>query len=150
MHTIAESGVPAQQIEIELTESAAMDFSAETEQKLAALRAAGITLAIDDFGTGFSSLAYLEQLQANCLKIDRSFTNKLTESESGLRIVQTILALGQRLKMRVLAEGIEYQSQLNELKAMGCDEGQGYLLAKPMPLSALLQFPALQQRLSPT
>ncbi|MFN3709605.1 MAG: putative bifunctional diguanylate cyclase/phosphodiesterase [Alishewanella aestuarii] len=150
LQTIAESGVPAQQIEIELTESAAMDFSAETEQKLAALRAAGITLAIDDFGTGFSSLAYLEQLQANCLKIDRSFTNKLTESESGLRIVQTILTLGHRLQMRVLAEGIEYQSQLNELKAMGCDEGQGYLLAKPMPLAALLQFPALQQRLSPT
>lgn len=137
-------------LEIELTESAAMDFSADTEQKLAKLRAAGISLAIDDFGTGFSSLAYLEKLQANCLKIDKSFVDKIAESGSGSRIVQTVLALGHRLNMRVLAEGIEYENQLQELLAMGCDEGQGYLMAKPMTLKALVEWPPIKALLQPS
>lgn len=140
----------AEQLEIELTESAAMDFSADTEQKLAKLRAAGISLAIDDFGTGFSSLAYLEKLQANCLKIDKSFVDKIAESGSGSRIVQTILALGHRLNMRVLAEGIEYENQLQELLAMGCDEGQGYLMAKPMTIKALTDWPPIKALLQPS
>lgn len=144
---LADVNFNAAQLEIELTESAAMDFSADTEEKLRQLRAAGISLAIDDFGTGFSSLAYLEKLQANCLKIDKSFIDKITESDSGLRIVQTILALGQRLKMRVLAEGIEYENQLQELVAMGCDEGQGYLMAKPMMLNNLLEWPPIKAQL---
>lgn len=134
----------AEHLEIELTESAAMDFSADTERKLEKLRAAGISLAIDDFGTGFSSLAYLEKLQANCLKIDKSFVDKIAESGSGLRIVQTVLALGHRLNMRVLAEGIEYDNQLQALISMGCDEGQGYLMAKPMPIKALAEWPPIK------
>lgn len=134
----------AEHLEIELTESAAMDFSADTERKLEKLRAAGISLAIDDFGTGFSSLAYLEKLQANCLKIDKSFVDKIAESGSGLRIVQTVLALGHRLNMRVLAEGIEYDNQLHALISMGCDEGQGYLMAKPMPIKALAEWPPIK------
>lgn len=134
---LAETKVAAKHLEIELTESAAMDFSADTEQKLGTLRDAGISLAIDDFGTGFSSLAYLEKLKAHCLKIDKSFVDKMAESGSGSRIVQTILALGHRLNMRVLAEGIECNRQLQELITMGCDEGQGYLLAKPMRMTIL-------------
>lgn len=147
---LAEFNFKAEHLEIELTESAAMDFSADTEQKLAKLRAAGISLAIDDFGTGFSSLAYLEKLQANCLKIDKSFVDKIAESGSGLRIVQTVLALGHRLNMRVLAEGIEYENQLQELIAMGCDEGQGYLMAKPMTIKALADWPPLKALLQPS
>lgn len=137
---LSEARVEPKYLEIELTESAAMDFSTDTERKLTKLREAGISLAIDDFGTGFSSLAYLEKLQANCLKIDKSFVDKITESGSGLRIVQTVLALGHRLNMRVLAEGIEYNSQLQELIAMGCDQGQGYLMAKPMKQALLLDW----------
>ena len=147
---LAEFNFNAEHLEIELTESAAMDFSADTEQKLQKLRVAGISLAIDDFGTGFSSLAYLEKLQANCLKIDKSFVDKIAESGSGLRIVQTVLALGHRLNMRVLAEGIEYENQLQELIAMGCDEGQGYLMAKPMTIKALADWPPIKALLQPS
>jgi len=144
---LAETGFPAKHLEIELTESATMDFSADTEFKLAKLREAGIALAIDDFGTGFSSLAYLEKLQANCLKIDKSFVDNIAETGSGLRIVQTILALGHKLTMRVLAEGIEHPQQLAALIEMGCDEGQGYLLAKPMKMQVLLEWPPIKQLL---
>lgn len=147
---LAEFNFNAEHLEIELTESAAMDFSADTEQKLQKLRVAGISLAIDDFGTGFSSLAYLEKLQANCLKIDKSFVDKIAESGSGLRIVQTVLALGHRLNMRVLAEGIEHDHQLQELIAMGCDEGQGYLMAKPMTIKALAEWPPIKALLQPS
>ncbi|WP_417585541.1 EAL domain-containing protein [Nitrincola sp.] len=135
-----EQGLEGQHLDLEITESVSMSYAEETIQKFNALRAMGVTISIDDFGTGFSSLSYLERLHVDCLKIDRSFVDKLTTSTSGYRIAQTILTLGQRLNMRVLAEGIETDAQLNELIKLNCDEGQGYLIARPMKMDALQEW----------
>lgn len=137
---LAEQGLEGQHLDLEITESVSMSYAEETVEKFNALRELGITISIDDFGTGFSSLSYLEKLHADCLKIDRSFVDKLTTSASGYRIAQTILTLGQRLNMRVLAEGIETDAQLNELLKLNCDAGQGYLIARPMKLNALNEW----------
>jgi len=98
---------------------------------LEAIRARGVSIAIDDFGTGFSSLSYLHRLPANRLKIDRSFIHTLEHAQSG-RIAEMIVPLGHQLGMKVLAEGVETASQRDRLRALGCDEMQGYLLARPM------------------
>ncbi|WP_052063882.1 putative bifunctional diguanylate cyclase/phosphodiesterase [Nitrincola sp. A-D6] len=132
-----EQGLEGQHLDLEITESVSMSYADEMIDKFKALREMGITISIDDFGTGFSSLSYLERLHVDCLKIDRSFIDKLTTSTSGYRIAQTILTLGQRLNMRVLAEGIETDAQLNELIKLNCDQGQGYLIARPMKIDAL-------------
>lgn len=138
-----EQGLEGQHLDLEITESVSMSYAEETIEKFNALRALGVTISIDDFGTGFSSLSYLERLHVDCLKIDRSFVDKLTTSTSGYRIAQTILTLGQRLNMRVLAEGIETDAQLNELVKLNCDEGQGYLIARPMKIDALHEWIAV-------
>ena len=105
-----------------------------------ALKKRGIALAIDDFGTGFSSLAYLDQLPADRIKIDRSFVTALETGQRGARIAEMVIPLGRKLGMKVLAEGIENTWQAERLKELGCDEGQGYLYAKPMPLPDVLQW----------
>lgn len=132
--------IGGQNLDLEITESVGVLGSVEVEDKFAYLKKLGVTLSIDDFGTGFSSLSYLEKLSADRLKIDRSFVAKLDSSCSGQRIVQMIIGLGHRLNLQVLAEGIENNSQLEELKALGCHEGQGYLIARPMPLDALVDW----------
>ncbi len=134
------SGIEGRSLDLEITESVGILGSTDVESKFAHLKKLGITLSIDDFGTGFSSLSYLEKLSADRLKIDRSFVAKLDASGSGQRIAQMIIGLGHRLNLQVLAEGIETTSQLEELKALGCHEGQGYLIARPMPLDALLKW----------
>ncbi|WP_160169818.1 EAL domain-containing response regulator [Marinospirillum insulare] len=137
---LKNSGVSGQNLDLEITESVGVLGSLEVENKFTYLKQLGVTLSIDDFGTGFSSLSYLEKLSADRLKIDRSFVAKLDASDSGQRIVQMIIGLGQRLNLQVLAEGIETNSQLEELKALGCHEGQGYLIARPLALDALLEW----------
>lgn len=133
-------GIAGHSLDLEITESVGILGSAEVETKFAHLKQLGVTLSIDDFGTGFSSLSYLEKLSADRLKIDRSFVAKLDASGTGQRIVQMIISLGHRLNLQVLAEGIETTSQLEELRALGCHEGQGYLIARPMPLDSLLEW----------
>lgn len=137
---LKRSGINGHSLDLEITESVGILGSTDVENKFAYLKTLGITLSIDDFGTGFSSLSYLEKLSADRLKIDRSFVAKLDASGSGQRIAQMIIGLGHRLNLQVLAEGIETTSQLEELKALGCHEGQGYLIARPMPLDALLKW----------
>jgi EAL domain-containing protein (putative c-di-GMP-specific phosphodiesterase class I) len=97
----------------------------------------GVQLSIDDFGTGYSSLSYLHRLPVDTLKIDRSFVNSVGENGEDSEILQTIVSLAKNLKMRVIAEGIETESQLNILKNLGCDYGQGYLMSKPLPKDAM-------------
>lgn len=137
---LSAKNIDGSNLDLEITESVGILGSAEVEEKFAKLKKQGVTLSIDDFGTGFSSLSYLEKLSADRLKIDGSFIAKLDTSDSGQRIAHMIINLGHRLNLQVLAEGIETPSQLEELKALGCHEGQGYLIARPMPFPALLEW----------
>lgn len=136
-HTLQETGVAPGAIELEITESMAADDLTLIQQRLQDIRALGLSVAIDDFGTGFSSLSVLRHLQAQRLKIDRSF---IAEIEHDSRIARMVVQLGQLLGMQVIAEGVETQAQHAMLQAMGCDEGQGWLFAHPMEEGALLTW----------
>lgn len=123
----------AEALEIEVTETVIMQDITHTIARLYAIRELGVSIAIDDFGTGYSSLSYLAKLPVNTLKIDRSFINEMTVSSAGLALVSTIINLARSLKLKVVAEGVETQEQSNLLTLLGCDELQGFLIAKPMP-----------------
>lgn len=137
---LAEAGPVASQLELEITESVAMFGQADVEEKLNALRARGVAVVIDDFGTGFSSLSYLDRLPASCLKIDRTFINALDSGKPGERIAEMVIELGRRLDMRVLAEGVETLAQADRLRALGCQEAQGWLYGRPMAMEELLTW----------
>ena len=102
---------------------------------LQAIRALGISIAIDDFGTGFSSLSYLSKLPVDTLKIDRSFVIDMTSGPQGLALVSTIIGLAHALKLKVVAEGVETEEQSRLLRLLNCDEMQGYLFSKPLPVA---------------
>ncbi|HRJ24443.1 MAG TPA: EAL domain-containing protein [Thauera sp.] len=137
---LQESGVAPGLLELEITESVAVMGMARVSALLAEVKALGVEIAIDDFGTGFSSLSYLDQLPVDRLKIDRSFIALLDSCRPGARIAEMIVPLGHCLGIAVLAEGVETERQAERLRAMGCNEAQGYLYARPMPLDALLQW----------
>ncbi|MFG6439147.1 putative bifunctional diguanylate cyclase/phosphodiesterase [Roseateles sp. LKC17W] len=134
---LADSGLPAQVLELEITESLAVTGEAQLLDTLHALKGLGVSLAIDDFGTGYSSLSYLDRMPVDRVKIDRSFTRGLRGDGRSNRIAELMVSIGHHLDMRVLAEGIETPEQAQALAALGCDEGQGYLRARPMPLVEL-------------
>jgi EAL domain-containing protein (putative c-di-GMP-specific phosphodiesterase class I) len=120
-------------LKLEFTESTAMENAEHTINLLEQLKRIGVQLSIDDFGTGYSSLSYLHRLPFDTLKIDKSFVCAVGENGENSEVLQTIISLAKNLKMRVIAEGIETQSQLNLLRYLGCDYGQGFLIAKPQP-----------------
>jgi len=120
-------------LKLEITESTAMENAERSADILNRLKELGVQLSIDDFGTGFSSLSQLHRLPFDTLKIDRSFVNEVGENGENSEILQTIISLAKNLKMKVIAEGIETEDQLALLRNLGCEYGQGYLLAKPMP-----------------
>jgi EAL domain-containing protein (putative c-di-GMP-specific phosphodiesterase class I) len=134
------SGVPPSALELELTETVVMKNCERAAERLAQLRALGISSAIDDFGTGYSSLKYLQHLPIDTLKIDQSFVRNLdplSDGESGNgAIVRAIVTLAQQLGLRVVAEGVETNEELELLRRLGCDLVQGYLFAKPMRVEA--------------
>jgi len=99
---------------------------------LARLRALGVLLSIDDFGTGYSSLSYLNRFPLNILKIDRSFISSMNQTEENLQIVKTIVTLAGNLGMEVIAEGVETEEQLNQLRLLKCQYAQGFLFSEPM------------------
>ncbi|MBQ0132091.1 MAG: EAL domain-containing protein, partial [Comamonas sp.] len=119
------------------------------QRALQQLRKIGVCLSIDDFGTGYSSLSYLRQLQAQQLKIDRSFTQDVTSSEAARAVVQTVVHLAHALGLRVVAEGVENAAQRDVLHAMHCDEFQGYFFARPMSPEHLWQWLQDQQVADP-
>ena len=127
----------ARQLELEVTESLFLHNPAAAKAAFMQLKEAGLTLALDDFGTGYSSLSYLQALPFDVLKIDQRFVAQLrpqdTKSEA---LVATIIALGRNFGMTVLAEGVETEEQASKLVALGCQQLQGYLLGRPMPLEA--------------
>jgi EAL domain-containing protein (putative c-di-GMP-specific phosphodiesterase class I) len=101
------------------------------------LRAMGVDIHIDDFGTGYSSLSYLQSLPIDALKIDRSFINKLTVQGNNQEIITSIISLAKSLNFEVIAEGVETDHQLDQIKEMNCQFGQGFLIARPMPPAAI-------------
>jgi EAL domain-containing protein (putative c-di-GMP-specific phosphodiesterase class I) len=121
-------------LELEITESLIMEDVKHSIATLKAIRAMGVTIAIDDFGTGFSSLSYLARLPVDSLKIDRSFVIGMTVGPQGLALVSTIINLAHSLKLKVVAEGVETQEQSRLLRLLDCDEMQGYLFSKPLPV----------------
>jgi EAL domain-containing protein (putative c-di-GMP-specific phosphodiesterase class I) len=118
-------------LKLEITESAAMENPDHTVNMLTSLKDLGVQLSIDDFGTGYSSLSHLHKLPFDTLKIDRSFVSGVGANGEGSEILQTIISLAKNLRMRVVAEGIETEAQLRVLQNLGCELGQGYLMAKP-------------------
>jgi diguanylate cyclase (GGDEF)-like protein len=130
---MAETGIGASRVVLEVTEGVLIDNPQEAQARLEALRALGVRLALDDFGTGYSSLNYLQKFPFDRLKIDRSFVASLGTSGNTGAIIQSIVTLGHALGMKVLAEGVEKDEQRVLLRLAGCDEMQGYLFAKPSP-----------------
>ena len=137
---LAEAAVEPVLLEIEIPEGALMHDVDISATVLKGLSAMGVRVSIDDFGTGYSSLAYLARFPVHALKIDRSFIEDMTRSETGRTIVQTMVRLGHALALPVVAEGAETPQQLTELRAMGCDSVQGFAVARPMPLGQFFAF----------
>jgi len=133
---LAESGLEPKLLLLELTESLLMHDTEEMITKLAALRTLGTRLAIDDFGTGYSSLRYLQRFPIDALKIPKPFVDELCEGSPGV-LARAIIDLSRHLELRTVAEGIETEGQLAKLREFGCPFGQGFLLAKPMPIDKL-------------
>lgn len=134
---LAGSGLPGEALELEVTESVLMEQPEQAVLRLEALRRLGLSIALDDFGTGYSSLAYLIRLPIQTLKIDRSFISSLEDSGPSADIVSSVIALAQRLRLQVVAEGVETAVQLHRLRTYGCDQVQGFLLSVPQPAEAL-------------
>ncbi len=127
----------ARYLKLEITESAVMENPEQAEVILQQLRARQVQISIDDFGTGYSSLKYLQRFSVDTLKIDRSFVSGLGTQSETLGIVRAVITLARTLGMDVIAEGIETELQLNQLRALGCPYGQGYLFAKPLDLTSV-------------
>ena len=127
-------------IELELTESMLMDNVQGTIETLQKLHDAGIQFSIDDFGTGYSSLSYLKRFPISSLKIDQSFVHDLSSNANDEAIVAAIIALGHSLGLRVIAEGVETEDQLDKLRSKGCNEMQGFLFSRPVPAAAMTEL----------
>ena len=131
------TGLEARHLELEITESCAMEHAGETINQLNQLNQMGMFLAIDDFGTGYSSLAYLQRFPIQKLKIDRSFINDIHDDDNDAAIAKSIIGLAHNMQMRVVAEGVENERQADWLRDMGCDQAQGFHYAKPMTAKQL-------------
>ncbi len=132
--TLQETGFNAHDLRLEITESVVMEDAGAATAMLLQLRGLGVKLYIDDFGTGYSSLSYLHRFPIDTLKVDRSFVGQMTARDENLEIVRTIVELGHNLGMEVMAEGVENEEQLGQLKRLGCEYGQGYLFSRPVDL----------------
>jgi len=135
-----ETGFPAEQLELEMTESGLMESQNKVMGLLNDLRSQGVRFAIDDFGTGYSSLAYLKHFPLDSLKIDKSFIDDIPHLQDDMEIAATIIAMGHMLGFKVLAEGVETAEQLAFLQDKGCDAYQGYLKSKPVPADEFVRL----------
>jgi EAL domain-containing protein (putative c-di-GMP-specific phosphodiesterase class I) len=130
---VLQSGIPPQDLSLELTERDCMDHEEATQAVLHELREFGVKIHMDDFGTGYSSLSYLQRCSYDTLKIDRSFVQNIGSEEQSTAIIRTIVGLGRMLNMNVVAEGVESQGQLDALVSMECPEAQGFWFSRPVP-----------------
>jgi diguanylate cyclase (GGDEF)-like protein/PAS domain S-box-containing protein len=130
---LQQLNLPGNAITVEITEGLLLNASQAVTDKLKAIRIAGMQISIDDFGTGYSSLSYLKKYQIDYLKIDRSFVSNLSINSTDMAICEAMILMAHKLGMKVIAEGIETEEQLQLLKQAGCDYGQGFLFSKPLP-----------------
>jgi len=133
---LQETGLHAHDLELELTESSIMKNAESAVRTLGELKAMGVKIAIDDFGTGYSSLGYLKRLPIDTLKIDRSFVRDVTADPDDAALVMAIITLAHNLRLKVVAEGVDSEEQVSFLHLLRCDEWQGYLFSKPLPVEA--------------
>jgi len=145
---LAAHGVPAERLELEVTERVLMAHLPESVETLRTIGALGVRLAIDDFGTGYSSLAYLRRLPIDKLKIDRGFLRELETSSGDAMIVETIAAMAKGLGLQVAAEGVETEAQLRRLRAVGCEEWQGHLFSEPLEAAAFERLALGERRVA--
>jgi EAL domain-containing protein (putative c-di-GMP-specific phosphodiesterase class I) len=150
LEVIRETGIDPSKLILEITESTLMSSQEKTERALARLRENGIRFSIDDFGTGFSSLSYLTRLPVSSIKIDKAFVTAMGEELSGStpdkKLVSAMINLAHSIDLKVVAEGVETESQFAFLKAAGCNLIQGYLLGRPMSADGIArQFEALEK-----
>jgi EAL domain-containing protein (putative c-di-GMP-specific phosphodiesterase class I) len=146
---LRETGLAAERLVIELTESAFVHSDCKSMQNLQALKRIGVKLAIDDFGTGYSCLAYLRDIPGDYLKVDRSFVNDVPGKERSEAVTSAIVVLGKNLHYQIVAEGVETEAQANYLRGLGCDFVQGFLYAKPMPEHELQQWVQARAEVTP-
>jgi len=137
---IKETGVNPASLTLEITESVTMGDAEYAIRVLSQLRELGVRFSIDDFGTGYSSLSYLHRLPLDILKIDRSFIAALDQGSENLSIVRTIMRLAKDLGIHVVAEGTETIAQLDHLKALDCEFGQGYYFSRPVDAAAIREY----------
>ena len=130
------TGLEASRLKLEITESAFISDVGAAEATLKRLQSIGVEWSLDDFGTGYSSLSYLHRLQADTVKVDRSFVSRMGAGDNGLEMVRAIVALAHNLGMDVVAEGVETARQLSELQALGCESAQGFHFSKPVDVAA--------------
>ncbi|RPE03516.1 EAL domain-containing protein [Candidatus Pantoea deserta] len=133
---LANSGLPATRLELEITENVTFEHPQQALEMMQGLRALGVRLTVDDFGTGYAALGYLKSFPFNGLKIDRSWMKDFPESPQAESVVAGIIALAHAFALTITAEGIETEAQLEQLKRLSCEEGQGYFLGRPVPLAA--------------
>jgi diguanylate cyclase (GGDEF)-like protein len=137
---LADSGLEAEALTIEITETTLMRNVEETARRLVAIKELGVRIAVDDFGTGYSSLAHLQRFPVDALKIDRSFITGLVRNKEGEKLIHTLVQLGKALSIETFAEGIEEEQQLSTLRHEDCDSGQGFFFARPMDVAATEAF----------
>jgi EAL domain-containing protein (putative c-di-GMP-specific phosphodiesterase class I) len=130
---LRSTGMPAQRLELEITEGVIIQHSDEDNARFQALEDMGVRISIDDFGTGYSSLSYLKRLSIHQLKIDQSFVRDIGTDPNDAAIVSAIVTIAHSLGLEVVAEGVETAEQLSFLRAVGCDAAQGYLFSRPLP-----------------
>ena len=135
--TLGETGLAPHYLEVELTERVMMENTEEARAMLQRLREAGVSIAIDDFGTGYSALSHLQLFPLSTLKIDKSFVRNLEIADNGLELLRSIVEIAKSFKLRVVAEGVETEGQKKALHLMNCDELQGYLFSRPVPVDKL-------------
>jgi EAL domain-containing protein (putative c-di-GMP-specific phosphodiesterase class I) len=146
---LAAAGLPAQRLEIEITESVLMHNTTATMATLHKLRELGVHISMDDFGTGYSSLSYLRKFPFDKIKIDRSFISGLPDDAESIAIVRAVASLAASLDMTATAEGVETAAQLETVRALGCVEMQGYLFSPPKPLALIMPlFEPQRQKLA--
>ena len=130
---LGETGIDADSLWLEITETALMADTEAAAVSLRQLRSLGLHLSVDDFGTGYSSLTYLKRFPVEAIKVDRSFVSGLGLESDDTSIVEAVVRLGHSLGLSVVAEGVETPLQLNRLRELGCDRAQGYLFGRPRP-----------------
>lgn len=149
MDAVLSCGLPVGRLELEITESTLIENAGRVLEELQGLKDLGVSIALDDFGSGYSSIATLSSFPFDKIKLDKSFLDWARPTASAEAIIGALLTMGQKLGMKILAEGVETEAQLSFLAAERCDQVQGYLIGKPMPATDVDEWVAKFSRRAP-